>query len=471
VELTIPYYPVGSFLVIDKICVKGESTAVAKELTAIVVAGDDSGYKVIDKPAGTAGRSSHCSADARRIEGNAMSSSTKSRLGYGLVDADSHYYEPYDCFTRHIEKRYEDRVVHHVLHDDGLHRTYIGDRPFAWRPVAICDLVSPPGATKHSVGVNPEQSHITKIPTIVPRDFPAFMNRDARLKLMDVQGVEANVMLPTEGVMVEYELYHEGPEVAFANLRSFNRWLEDDWGYDYQNRLFAVPLLSLADIDLGVAELERVLAAGARFVHLNVGPAYGRSPADPHFDPFWARVQEAGVPVVYHISNSGYNELVCVNWGFPAHPSIFEESPLQQFLGRGTRPITDTMAALVLGDLFGRFPRLKVMSVENGSSWVSQLLDDMDHSTKLSRVPWSTRKGKPSEIFKEHVYVAPFWEDSGTALTHVIGVDHVLMGSDFPHAEGEDEPINFINALEGLGEDDIRRVMRENTAALIGLDR
>ena len=119
-----------------------------------------------------------------------MGSSITSRLGYGLVDADNHYYEPYDCFTRHIEKRYADRVVHHVMHDDGLHRTYIGDKPFAWRPVAICDLVSPPGATKHLVGVNPQQSHITKIPTIVPRDVPAFMNHDARLKLMDEQGVD-----------------------------------------------------------------------------------------------------------------------------------------------------------------------------------------------------------------------------------------------------------------------------------------
>jgi predicted TIM-barrel fold metal-dependent hydrolase len=229
-------------------------------------------------------------------------------------------------------------------------------------------------------------------------------------------------------------------------------------------------MLSLADVDLAIEELDRVLAAGARFIHLNVGPAYGRSPADPHFDRFWVRVEEADIPVVYHISNSGYNELVCVHWGLPAHPSLYEESPFQQLLGRGHRPIADTMAALVLGDLFGRFPGLRIVSVENGCSWVPQLLSDMDHATKLSRVPWSTRDGKPSEIFKEHVYVAPFWEDSGTALADVIGVDHVLMGSDFPHAEGEEHPVDFANCVAGLSDEGVRKVMRSNTAKLIGLD-
>ncbi|HVX22632.1 MAG TPA: amidohydrolase family protein [Acidimicrobiales bacterium] len=395
---------------------------------------------------------------------------TNERLGYGLVDADSHYYEPLDCFTRHIEKGYADRVVHHEIGDDGLARTFIGDTPFAWRNVAVASAVSPPGATKNVVGLDPEhRGEISDIPVVSPMDYPAWMHRDARLELMDEQGVQANVMLPTEAVLVEYELYKMGVDAAFANIRSFNRWIEDDWGYNYQDRLFGVPILSLADLDLAVAELDRVLALGARFVHLNVGPAYGRSPADPHFDPFWGRLAEAGVPAIYHISNSGYNEMVCVHWGLPAFPTLYDESPFQQFLGRGTRPIADTMASLVLGDLFGRFPDLKVMSVENGSAWVGPLLDEMDHATKLSRVAWSSREGKPSEIFKQNVYVAPFWEDSGTALAGIIGVDHVLMGSDFPHAEGEDDPVNFANSLEGLGADDVRKVMRENTANLIGL--
>jgi predicted TIM-barrel fold metal-dependent hydrolase len=387
-----------------------------------------------------------------------------------MVDADSHYYEPYDCFTRYIDPKYADHAVRHIKHDDGLARTYIGDKPFAWRPLAVCDRMGAPGASKSEIARNPEIAAPGAPAPIDPKEYPAFMNRDARLTLMDTQGVEANVMLPTEAVIVEHELYPFGVEVAFANIVAFNRWLEDDWGYAYANRLFSVPMLSLADIDLAVTELDRVLAVGARMVHLQPGPvAYGRSPADPEFDPFWARVDEAGVPVVFHIGNANYNELIGVHWGLPAHPSIYEASPFQQFLALCTRPIADTMAALVLGDLFGRFHNLKILSIENGSSWVAPLLHELDHATKLSRVPWSSRDGLPSDIFKEHMYIAPFWEDSGTELSEIIGVDHVLMGSDFPHPEGEDEPINFVNCLKGLNDEDTRLVMRENTASLLGI--
>ena len=104
-------------------------------------------------------------------------------------------------------------------------------------------------------------------------------------------------------------------ELSGAVLRAFNRWLEDDWGYAYQDRIFAVPLLSLLDVDEAVRELERVLDAGARLVHLKCGPVEGRSPADPHFDAFWARVNEAKVPVVFHIGDAGYNELFGAAWG------------------------------------------------------------------------------------------------------------------------------------------------------------
>ena len=106
--------------------------------------------------------------------------------------------------------------------------------------------------------------------------------------------VEATILLPTLGVAVEYDL-RDDVELSYASLRAFNRWLEQDWGYGDDGRIFAVPMLSLLDIDQAVLELERVIAAGARMVHLCTGPIAGRSPADPHFDPFWARCAEASM--------------------------------------------------------------------------------------------------------------------------------------------------------------------------------
>jgi len=395
---------------------------------------------------------------------------TAARFDYAMVDADNHYYEPHDCFTRHMEAAFADHAVHVVVGDDGLGRLFIGDRPAPWRPVIQYDLIAPPGAGKGlMIGKrkDPQFEDPAAASLIKPYEHPAFVNRDARLALMDEQGIQAAYILPTAAVCLEYNLYQDGPQAAFANLRSFNRWLEDDWGYTYRDRIFAVPLLSLADVDLAVAELERVLALGARAVHLNPGPAYGRSPADPHFDPFWARVQEAGVPVAFHIGYSGYNDTIGVMWGERPNVSLYEQTPLQNFLGLCDRPITDTFAALVLGGLFERFDALKIVSVENGCAWVPGLLHQMDHAALLSRV--STLAEQPSETFARHFYVAPFWEDDGAALARLIGDDHVLLGSDFPHPEGEAVPADFADCLAGLDDGQVRKVMRDNTANLIGL--
>ena len=387
-----------------------------------------------------------------------------SGLGYAAVDADNHYYEPYDCYTRHLEPEYRDKTVTVVFANDQPGRVMVGGQPVSIRPQIHCDAAAPPGALKGALGK--EAPTFADPQVICPRDdYPAFMNRDARLTLMDSQGLQAAIMLPTTGVTVEYDLYKLGAEAAFANLRAFNRWLEEDWGYAYQDRIFGVPMLSLASLELAIDELTRVLDRGARLIHLKSGPAHGRSPADPYFDPFWCRVEEAGVPVVYHIGNAGYNETICTLWGERADASLYEYTPLQVFLSV-YRPIVDTIAALVLGNLFGRFPGLRVLSIENGSRWVGGLLEEMDHAAKLKQGALSD---KPSDIFREHVYVTPFWEDDCIEAVELIGAEHVLFGSDFPHPEGEAKPLDFLNSLLGLSAESTRKVMRENTASLLRL--
>ena len=77
--------------------------------------------------------------------------------------------------------------------------------------------------------------------------------------------------------------------------------------------------------------------------------------------------------------------------------------------------------------------------------------------------------GKPSEVFKQHVYVSPYHEDPMAPLADAIGPDHVLFGSDYPHSEGVAEPIEFAEALEGFDADSTRRIMRENTSRLLRL--
>ena len=303
---------------------------------------------------------------------------------------------------------------------------------------------------------------------------PAFQDRDARLRVMDEQGVEASILLPTLGMTVWHQMRHD-VEGTFANVRAFNRWMEDDWGYDYGGRIFAAPFLSLLDVEFAVAELDRVLAAGARIVVMVPGPVNSMSPAHPDFDPFWARLDEAGVPCTYHVGEAGYNELMSVQWGEEPNPRSHRQSAFQWAMFFGDRPIQDTLASLIYGDLFGRFPNLRVYSAENGTEWLGYFLKRLDKMKGMGRfgqwVGGEPPKGKPSEIFRRHVVVNPFHEEDHAAVIKAVGVDAVLFGSDWPHPEGIAEAGDYLTSLpEELPPDAVRRIMRDNARSLLGLD-
>jgi predicted TIM-barrel fold metal-dependent hydrolase len=389
-------------------------------------------------------------------------------LPFALIDADEHYYEPRDAFTRHMPKALAHLAVR--VEDAGTERerVVVGDRPFTFLRQNY-DRVVKPGALREMLRTI-KSGLADDTGTTVEEDVqPAYIDRDARLAAMDEQGVESTLLFPTLAVCVEHFM-KDDPVQLYANFEAFNRWLEDDWGYAYRDRIFAAPLMSLRDVDLAVAELERVLALGARVISLRPGPAFGRSPADPVFDPFWARVDEAGVLVGLHIGESGYNELYSTAWGEDANPESHRQSALQWSCFYGDRPIMETIAAMVLHNLFGRFPNIRVASVENGSLWVPYLLAQLDKMKGMGRNgPWpgGYLEGKPSEVVKRHVFVSPYHEEDIPALAHLLGASQVLFGSDFPHPEGLATPIDYAEGLKGLTDEEIRMIMRENTAGLL----
>jgi predicted TIM-barrel fold metal-dependent hydrolase len=390
------------------------------------------------------------------------------------IDSDGHYYEPYDAFTRHIESRYRDRAVNVRISDkDGLGRLYYGDQKAGLIRVVQCDYTGAPGSRAGAfLGLHEgeEPGGWSQPEMIRAHDFPAMMQRSARLELLDQQGLDATLLFPSVGVSVEHEL-HDDTAVLYANLRSFNRWLEEDWGFGSDGRIFAAPMISLVDVDEAVAETERVLAAGARLLHLRLGPIYGESAADPRRDRFWGLVQEAGIPVSFHVSDAGYHELWGAQWGEAARPPLQHQSPFNNYLA--STSAQDTFANLILGNLFVRFPGLEVLSIENGASWVKPLLE------RLDKVAFMTRgnpgvggpvEGRPSETFKRNFFVCPFFEEDPVELAEAIGYDHVLFGSDWPHPEGLAEPLDFAAKLVGHAPDeDVHKVMRGNVAGLVGL--
>jgi len=392
-----------------------------------------------------------------------------SLLPYAIHDADNHYYEPDDCFTRHIESALKRETVWIDRVEGKPSRMYVGNERCQFFSVATGDNIGPPGIMKEflrgttDTGGNPSLNPINAL------EVPEFVDRKARLAKMDEQGVEACLMLPTTGVGVETQL-REHPTVLYPSIRSFNRWLEQDWGYGADGRIYGAPINSLLDVDEAVRELDRLLKLGARFCVVTAGPVEGRSPADAHFDPFWARCEESGINVVYHIGRTPFSEMYNVPWGLRPHPPSHRHTMMEWALSFTERPIVDTITALIADNLFGRFPRLKILSVEYGSSWVAPLLTKLDHIARLySKDMWrfGAPPGTPTELFRENVWVAPFFEDDVPALAACIGVEHVLNGSDYPHPEGLVWPAEFIEELDGMSEADQRLVMRENFASLL----
>jgi predicted TIM-barrel fold metal-dependent hydrolase len=392
-------------------------------------------------------------------------------LGFALIDFDNHYYEPDDCFTRHLASADAGVAVNiRRRREGGMGRVFIGDDPYKFYRVTQTDYIAGPGAFRDYFDGKTDKPDIADR-RVFPRDIPSFMQAEARLEEMDSQQVDAAVLFPTLFISVADGLCRDAT-TAYANLKAFNRWLEEDWGYDNVGRIFAAPMILLLDPAQVVNELERLLESGARVIGIVPANAGGRSPADPVFDPFWARLAEAGVPAAFHAGDSGFQYLYGQFWSEDSSLPYEAFSPLQHFLAIVERPIVDVLASLVLQNLFGRFPSLRIVSVENGSEWVPGLLKSMDKAFRAHRGV-ETVGGQlcelPSETFRRHIYVSPFAEDDVYSLIDLIGSDRVLMGSDYPHPEGVAAPLDFAEKFSKLDTVEQRLVLRDNAASLLRL--
>ena len=391
-------------------------------------------------------------------------------LEYGITDCDTHCYEPRDAFTRYLPKEYLDRAIAPIRDASGSERILAGNRvatfnsesglgfDMAYRPGTLKEMLKQMGSG------NPEESYR-------PEPIqPEYLERAPRAKLLVEQGVDRCVLFPA-GMALAAEHYVSDTDALYANLHSFNRWYNEEWGFNRDGTIFATALLSLRDLDRAIALTDQILAAGAKFVLLPTGPAYGRGPGDPYFDAIWSRLNEAGVTVTFHIMPFWYFDAVSPAWGLSNDPAAWHMSAWQWMNIYGERPIVDSISSLIFDNVFGRFPNINCLIAEHGASWVPHTLSHMDKSRGMGRNgPWIGGKldERPSAIFKRRVRVAPYPEDDIPGLVDQLGGDSscLVMGSDFPHAEGIAEPSEFVKILDPLDEATKRAIMYGNAAAL-----
>lgn len=389
-------------------------------------------------------------------------------LDYLPFDCDNHYYEALDAFTRHVPPEWHRRCVewceiggrsYHVI--GGVVSHAVVNPTF--------DPIAKAGALYKYFRGNPEG----KSPLEYLRDrepIPAeYRDRDARLARMDQQGISSVWLFPTLGVLYEELIKHdtEGLGVLF---RGFNRWLEEDWGFAYRNRIYASPYITLADVNWACEELEWALDNDARTVVLRPAPVitpHGpRSPGDEMFDPFWSRANEAGITVVVHAGDSGYTSQGYDEDGFGAEfggPGVRKKGAPTIKAFNIERAAQDWLLTMSFERMYERFPNLRVASVENGSDYLSNLLRKLGQVADKN--PWWFKED-PVELYKRHVWMNPFWEDDVHEVTEIMGADHVIFGSDWPHIEGMPQPLDYVVELKEFEEDDKRKILLDNTAYL-----
>jgi predicted TIM-barrel fold metal-dependent hydrolase len=384
-----------------------------------------------------------------------------------IFDFDNHYYEAPDAFTRYQDRSLGNRGVRWA-DVDGKRRLLVGGTVNTYIANPTFDPVAKPGALFDWYRGNPRKLGIREAFGELEPIRAEYRDRAARLAVMDDQGVAGLLLFPTLGVGIEEALKHD-PEACARVFEAFNRWLDDDWGFRYQGRMFAVPCVPMLDPAAAAAELRRAADAGAIAVNIRNAPVpvpggY-RSPFGPEYDEFWGLAAEAGIVVATHAGLDGYDVLVRM-WEDSGPESSLFRSPLRGVVTKA-RAVSDFYAAAACQLLFERFPGLRLASVENGASWIPDLLHRLDDAA--NRNPGSFPH-HPREVFGEHVWVTPFWEDDVAAIARDVRVDRLLLGSDWPHAEGTRAPADFLTeSLGQLPEADVRRIARDNALELLGI--
>jgi predicted TIM-barrel fold metal-dependent hydrolase len=408
------------------------------------------------------------STDIKPSPGGPNAASSPSYTG-PIFDCDSHVHEAnFDFFAEYLPKKYHEKWL--VQRREGTEGfgLYIGDRRVYNAEANPEGLVPPPGKLKEWLRAMKEgKSNVEG--WITPT--PAIVDRDARLRKLDEFGVEGAIVFP--GEFIATVGYYDHDPSGNAVLHAYNRFLHEHWGFNFQNRIYSTPVLSLWDLETSVAEAEELIRNGVRIVVMPMGPAHNKSPADPYFDPIWSRLNEAGVAVSFHVSEATFMHPVIHAWGEkPLQSRRTGQTAWQWMFCYSEIPVQMTMANFVYHNFFERFPNIKMVSAENGSNWVPEFVRKMDKMRGMAKNgywPCGQLKERPSAIFKRHCYVVAYPEDKvKDTVEQLGGADCLVMGSDFPHAEGVPEPRDFYReALTDMPAEIARAVMYDNGRRLM----
>ncbi len=338
---------------------------------------------------------------------------------YRVISSDSHVFEPSDLWTSRMEPKFRDRAPSVERREDGSDWWFCDDH-----------LLVGAFAGAQTGRRFDEPENLTVRDT-VENVRPGGYIPEEHVKDMDIDGIDIGIVFPTVGLL----LYGMGDgQILDSIFRTYNDWVAE-FCKPFPKRLKGIAMLNIDDVDVGVKELERCANMGLAGAMITVYPPEERSYDSPEYEPLWAAAQDLRMPLNLHIGT---------NRPGPGQEFMDFESVSRTFFSNVDHWIRMSIGHMIFTGVFERYPKLQIGSIEMELSWAPHFLDRLDY-TYVERPPrpnsprdsWTRFKNDllPSDYFHSNVFLG-FQEDGlGIRDRHIIGVDNLLWGSDYPHQE------------------------------------
>jgi len=374
---------------------------------------------------------------------------------FRMISADSHIVEPPDMYTERFDPTLRDRAPRMERRKTPSGREYD-----AW----MLD-----GQQVGTLGAVMQAGQRFEDPSQI--DFLGIWN-DVRKGAYDPHamiveneqdGIWGSALQPSQGLF-----WYRVPDSRLLSeiCRVYNDWIAD-FCKPYPDRLKGIAMLNVDDPAEGAAELERVAKMGLVGSFIPVAPRPDKPYNDPAYDRLWAVAEELKHPLLLHIGTP--------RDGIPANEFTMDVTELTG-AGRSTTDywVRYSLGSMVFAGVFDKFPGLKIGSVEHEAAWIPHWLKQMDF-TYLERPVftkgWRSKDGLlPSDYWQRNMFVEFMEDDLGVQLRDRIGVENMLWGSDYPHAEATfPRSQQFLQRMfAGVPEADLRKITSENAAKMFG---
>jgi predicted TIM-barrel fold metal-dependent hydrolase len=297
-----------------------------------------------------------------------------------------------------------------------------------------------------------------------------------RPRALDLLGFSSQLVFNTFHNRRLRDWEHSGDlELAYGAALAHNRGMVEFCAVD--PRLLPTCYVPLADFDRAAETADAAIAMGAAALLVASGCPPGHSPSHLGLDGVWARAQEAGIPVVFHVGGTG--DLLDPHYfdnGLPVPPDFHggEENFRSVSYMSIPHPPEQTLATMIFDGVLERFPGLRIGVIEQGAVWVPSWMRQMEsavdaftrHEERLAKLSL-----RPSEYVRRQIRCTPYpTEDVGWIIEQA-GPEVAMFSSDYPHVEGGRKPLEHFAAsmdAAGTGEAARRRFYSANFLDLMG---